>query len=256
MLFQLCCWLSYLSVWPLAATFDGKQHLLSLPVVNSIDYVLRFLKKLCRSLHCENLFSDQPITQHSGDSYQSDGAYISLTRWEAKTLTKLSGMSWLLVLFSAETSMVEDYHVDQSEGKRYSVDLGDSAFSSISSAYSPKASYGFRSSQQFSSGSVSMNMCRQSSTSPNTFPDSNRTGENSQNQQGIHKLFLQIQKYSSGFWFGHPGGYTTTPESQESKAPPNKDPTTWSVDDVVWFIRDADPHALGPHADVFRKHVN
>uniref|UniRef100_A0A672G8Q0 Scm polycomb group protein like 4 n=1 Tax=Salarias fasciatus TaxID=181472 RepID=A0A672G8Q0_SALFA len=49
-----------------AATFDGKQHLLSLPVVNSIDYVLRFLKKLCRSLHCENLFSDQPITQHSG----------------------------------------------------------------------------------------------------------------------------------------------------------------------------------------------
>lgn len=55
------------------ATFDGKQHLLSLPVVNSIDYVLRFLKKLCRSLHCENLFSDQPITQHSGGSYQSDG---------------------------------------------------------------------------------------------------------------------------------------------------------------------------------------
>uniref|UniRef100_A0A3B4FP69 Scm polycomb group protein like 4 n=1 Tax=Pundamilia nyererei TaxID=303518 RepID=A0A3B4FP69_9CICH len=44
-----------------------------LPVVNSIDYVLRFLKKLCRSLHCENLFSDQPITQHSGGSYQSDG---------------------------------------------------------------------------------------------------------------------------------------------------------------------------------------
>lgn len=60
------------------ATFDGKQHLLSLPVVNSIDYVLRFLKKLCRSLHCENLFSDQPITQHSLGSYQSDGSLESL----------------------------------------------------------------------------------------------------------------------------------------------------------------------------------
>lgn len=45
-------------------------------------------------------------------------------------------------------------------------------------------------------------------------------------------------------------------ESQESKAPANKDPTTWSVDDVVWFIRDADPQALGPHADIFRKHVS
>ena len=55
------------------ATFDGKQHLLSLPVVNSIGYVLRFLKKLCRSLHCENLFSDQPIGPHSGGSYHSDG---------------------------------------------------------------------------------------------------------------------------------------------------------------------------------------
>ncbi|XP_029685650.1 sex comb on midleg-like protein 4 isoform X3 [Takifugu rubripes] len=178
-----------------SATFDGKQHLLSLPVVNSIDYVLRFLKKLCRSLHCENLFSDEPITQHNSGSYQSD----------------------------AETSMTEDYHLDQSDGKRYSVDPGDSAFGSISSSYSTK-SYSFRSTQQFSNGPASMSMCRQSSTSPNSFPESNRTG------------------------------YNAPSESQESKAPVNKDPTTWSVDDVVWFIRDADPQALGPHADIFRKH--
>lgn len=72
--------------------------------------------------------------------------------------------------------MAEDYHLDQSDGKRYSVDPGDSAFGSISSSYSPKNSYGFRSSQQFSNGSASMSMCRQSSTSPNTFPESNRTG--------------------------------------------------------------------------------
>lgn len=51
-------------------------------------------------------------------------------------------------------------------------------------------------------------------------------------------------------------GYNAPSESQESKAPANKDPTTWSVDEVVWFIRDADPQALGPHADIFRKHVS
>uniref|UniRef100_A0A3Q0RGR6 Scm polycomb group protein like 4 n=1 Tax=Amphilophus citrinellus TaxID=61819 RepID=A0A3Q0RGR6_AMPCI len=178
----------------ISATFDGKQHLLSLPVVNSIDYVLRFLKKLCRSLHCENLFSDQPITQHSGGSYQSDGT------------SKLNG-------------------------KRYSVDPGDSAFSSISSSYSPKSTYGFRSSQQFSNGSASM--CRQSSTSPNTFPENNRTGKTTSQDKT---------------------SYNASSELQDSKAPPNKDPSTWSVEDVVWFIRDADPQALGPHADVFRKH--
>ncbi|XP_053700544.1 sex comb on midleg-like protein 4 isoform X1 [Synchiropus splendidus] len=177
----------------ISATFDGKQHLLSLPVVNSIDYVLRFLKKLCRSLHCENLFSDQPITQHSS-SYHSD----------------------------AETSRAEDYHLEQTEGKRYSVDAGETTYSSISSSYSPK-SYGFRSSQQFSSSSASM--CRQASTSPNTFSDTNRTG-----------------------------GYNASPESQESKAPANKNPSTWSVDDVVWFVREADPNALAPHAEIFRKH--
>ncbi|XP_054651525.1 sex comb on midleg-like protein 4 isoform X2 [Dunckerocampus dactyliophorus] len=172
----------------ISATFDGKQHLLSLPVVNSIDYVLRFLKKLCRSLHCENLFSDQPISQRT--SYQSD----------------------------AETSLADDYHHEQSDSKRYQVDPGESAFSSISSSYSPKSSYGFRSSQQFPNGLATVNACRQSPAGPNAFPESNRT------------------------------------ESQESKAPPSKDPSSWTVDDVVWFIKDADPHALGPHADIFRKH--
>lgn len=54
-----------------SATFDGKQHLLSLPVVNSVGYVLRFLKKLCRSLLCENLFSDQPIAPSSSPSSSS-----------------------------------------------------------------------------------------------------------------------------------------------------------------------------------------
>ena len=166
----------------LSATFDGKQHLLSLPVVNSIDYVLRFLKKLCRSLHCENLFSDQPITQHSSGSYQSDGtsktrSCADVSGYVESTDLVIDRRVYLVSL--AEASMTEDYHVEQSDGKRYSVDPGDSAFSSVSSPYSPKSSYGFRSSQQFSNSSASMNMCRQSSTSPNTFPEGNRTGEKS-----------------------------------------------------------------------------
>lgn len=151
-------------------------------MVNSIDYVLRFLKKLCRSLHCENLFSDQPITQHSGGSYQSDGtSKFCLIKATLQKENKLSEAIVSLILFLAET---EDYQLDQSDGKRYSVDPGDSAFSSIGSSYSPKSSYGFRSQQQFSNGSASMSMCRQSSNSPNTFPESNRTGEKS-NQEFI-----------------------------------------------------------------------
>lgn len=147
--------------------------------MNSIDYVLRFLKKLCRSLHCENLFSDQPISQHSGGSYPSDGLSVSPTTEPAlMEPDKLNYADCFVFFLSlAETSMTENYDVNQTDGKRYSVDHGDSAFSSISSSYTPKSSYGFRSSQKFSNGSASMSLCRQSSTSPNSFPDGNRTGD-------------------------------------------------------------------------------
>lgn len=28
------------------------------------------------------------------------------------------------------------------------------------------------------------------------------------------------------------------------------------MEDVVWFVKDADPQALGPHVELFRKHVS
>lgn len=46
------------------------------------------------------------------------------------------------------------------------------------------------------------------------------------------------------------------PDSGECKRPADKDPSNWGVDEVVWFIKDADPQALGPHAEAFRKHVS
>lgn len=46
------------------------------------------------------------------------------------------------------------------------------------------------------------------------------------------------------------------PDSGECKRPADKDPSRWGVEEVVWFIKDADPQALGPHAEAFRKHVS
>ena len=42
--------------------------------------------------------------------------------------------------------------------------------------------------------------------------------------------------------------------SRESPRPSCQDPNLWTVEDVMQFIRDIDP-LLGPHADLFRKHV-
>ncbi|KAM9495687.1 sex comb on midleg-like protein 4 isoform 2-T2 [Clarias gariepinus] len=186
----------------ISATFDGKQHLLSLPVVNSVGYILRFLKKLCRSLLCENLFSDQPIALSSSPSSSSS----------AHTDKHSDGQS-------KSNSMVDDYHSEPMEPKRYSVDHSDTSFGLMTSPYiASKSSYGFRSGTTYSGG-----VCRPSA-SPSAFQEGNRSA------------------------------YSPSPEAGESKPPSSKDPSRWSVEEVVWFIKDADPQALGPHVELFRKH--
>nr|XP_045010598.1 sex comb on midleg-like protein 4 isoform X3 [Jaculus jaculus] len=43
-------------------------------------------------------------------------------------------------------------------------------------------------------------------------------------------------------------------DGQDTKRPSSRNPSTWTVEDVVWFVKDADPQALGPHVEIFRKH--
>ncbi|NXT05260.1 SCML4 protein, partial [Prunella fulvescens] len=45
-----------------------------------------------------------------------------------------------------------------------------------------------------------------------------------------------------------------SPEGEDAARPSSKNPLTWTVEDVVWFVKDADPQALGPHVELFRKH--
>ncbi|XP_044936180.1 sex comb on midleg-like protein 4 isoform X7 [Mustela putorius furo] len=113
-----------------SASFDGKQHLRSLPVVNSVGYVLRFLAKLCRSLLCDDLFSHQPFSKGSSGSEEAQ---------------------------------------EKKEGR-------------MESASSP------------------------------------------------------------------------SPDRPDARQPRSRNPSTWTVEDVVWFVKDADPQALGPHVELFRKH--
>ncbi|KAJ3598790.1 hypothetical protein NHX12_032754 [Muraenolepis orangiensis] len=51
---------------------------------------------------------------------------------------------------------------------------------------------------------------------------------------------------------------TTGPEPQapEREGPlgASRNPSSWSIQEVMQFVREADPSALGPHAELFRKH--
>lgn len=49
---------------------------------------------------------------------------------------------------------------------------------------------------------------------------------------------------------------TTGPDHQAvERETSNRSPSSWSIEEVMQFVRDADPQALGPHTELFRKHV-
>ncbi|KAM5162645.1 polycomb protein SCMH1 isoform 5-T5 [Callospermophilus lateralis] len=56
------------------------------------------------------------------------------------------------------------------------------------------------------------------------------------------------------FWkLNHSPGSDRYLESREASRLSSRDPSSWTVEDVMQFVREADPQ-LGPHADLFRKH--
>lgn len=54
-----------------------------------------------------------------------------------------------------------------------------------------------------------------------------------------------------------PASSTTGPDHlKHDKDSSATDASSWSVDDVIRFVQEADPQTLGPHIDLFRKHVS
>lgn len=50
---------------------------------------------------------------------------------------------------------------------------------------------------------------------------------------------------------------TTGPDHvKQDKEGSVNDASSWSVDDVIRFVQEADPQTLGPHVELFRKHVS
>ncbi|XP_062043627.1 sex comb on midleg-like protein 4 [Lepus europaeus] len=56
------------------------------------------------------------------------------------------------------------------------------------------------------------------------------------------------------FMEGNRCARSPSPDGQDTRQPRSRNPSTWTVEDVVWFVKDADPQALGPHVELFRKH--
>ncbi|XP_078423547.1 polycomb protein SCMH1-like isoform X1 [Cetorhinus maximus] len=225
----------------ISATFDREQHTLNLPAVNSVVYALRFLEKLCHSLRCDNLFGNQPFCQinaanHSMTEYGSD-RFMSGKNESAEGAVQGPGRGTKRYTqdsppFSAplspklpktdrhpseaETFILEDGHPGPTEHR---LDPMDSALNSVNSSSPPS-----RSSREF-----------------RAYRSLHHSMSLTQNNTGTLR---QLSSGGSDRFMG-------------ARDPPrliSRDPSSWTVEDVMQFVRDADPQSLGPHADLFRKH--
>ncbi|XP_069344617.1 sex comb on midleg-like protein 4 [Eulemur rufifrons] len=206
-----------------SASFDGKQHLRSLPVVNSVGYVLHFLAKLCRSLLCDDLFSHQPFPRGPSASEKEEGRMES-----AKTVT------------------TEECLVDPVGMNRYGVDPSASAFNHRGSL--PPSSSLYCKRQNSGDGHLG--------GSPATTaggPRINPMSSGGPPAPGLRPP-ASSPKRNGTTLEGNKCASNPSLDGQDARRPRSRNPYNWTVEDVVWFVKDADPQALGPHVELFRKH--
>ncbi|XP_049627159.1 sex comb on midleg-like protein 4 [Suncus etruscus] len=210
-----------------SASFDGKQHLRSLPVVNSLGYVLRFLTKLCRSLLCDDLFSHQPFPRGCRASQQA--------QMEEEGRMK-----------SAKIVSTEDCLASLISMSRYSMDSSISAINhrgalpTTSSVYCKRQNSADGPLGGHSALTAGGPHCSTTVPRGTTAPGLRPPGS-SPKRKGTSLDGIRCASSPS----------SDRPDSRQLRG---RNPSTWTVEDVVWFVMDADPQSLGPHVELFRKH--
>ncbi|XP_036024874.1 sex comb on midleg-like protein 4 [Onychomys torridus] len=208
-----------------SASFDGKQHLRSLPVVNSVGYVLRFLTKLCRSLLCDNLFSHLP---YPGSLSASE-----------KTQEREDGRTE-----SAQAATAEECLANPAGMNRYSMDTSSAAFGHRGPLTHSSSQYYKR----LNSGDSHLGGGPPATTSGSR---SNPVPLGGPSTPGL-RFPASSPKRSDVE--GDRCASSPSPEVPDMRRLSSRNPSTWTVEDVVRFVKDADPQALGPHVELFRKH--
>ncbi|XP_019344595.1 polycomb protein SCMH1 isoform X5 [Alligator mississippiensis] len=224
----------------ISAVFDREQHTLNLPAVNSITYVLRFLEKLCHNLRSDNLFGNQPFTQnnHMQHSHEYDHDRYLPDRSSSLDGT-LQGPGRGTKRYSQDSPPYSaplspklpknDRH--PLEGETFV--LGDCLPGSLEPRLDPMDS--------------ALNSVNSSS------PSRNSRDYRLQGYRHLHQPSSLTQGNSSALRRLSSGGSDRYLGPRDTSRLNSRDPSSWTVEDVMQFVREADPQ-LGPHADLFRKH--
>ncbi|XP_068000824.1 sex comb on midleg-like protein 2 isoform X2 [Melanerpes formicivorus] len=250
----------------ITAAFDGEKHSINLPAVNSASFVLRFLEKLCHSLQCDNLFSSQPFSPYMGCAHSPTDYDRSKPAKEespenrrAKRCSQDSPpypapLSPKLPRNDAHPSEAETLPGEEhstSKGHRFPEDSLDSALSSANpSSPTRRNSVEFR-----AAGSTAgyRNSLHSGTATSSSAPLLRRLSLSSAGSSGYYEVSRsRIQRRIEA------ASSTTGPDLTSLKREPSrtltKDPSTWSIEEVMRFVKEADPQALAPHAELFRRH--
>ncbi|XP_077006179.1 polycomb protein SCMH1 isoform X8 [Tamandua tetradactyla] len=201
----------------ISAVFDREQHTLNLPAVNSITYVLRFLEKLCHNLRSDNLFGNQPFTQtHSS---------LTATEYGHNHDRYLPGEAF--VLGNSLTRSLEP-HSDPMDSTLNPTNL-------VSTSQNLRAP-GYR---------ALLSSCG--------LPQSTASAVRRLCSRGVLKGSNERRDMESFWKLKRSPGSDRYLESRDASRLSSQDPSSWTVEDVMQFVREADPQ-FGPHADLFRKH--
>ncbi|XP_036394816.1 polycomb protein SCMH1 isoform X1 [Megalops cyprinoides] len=200
----------------ISAYFEQQHHTLTLPTVNSVTYVLRFLEKLCHNLHSDNLFGSQPVP-------------VGGLHYDSHAYTERRGFG-------------EGLPAGPGRGtKRY---LQESFTSPLSHKLSKNLRHSSEAEPFLMENGVggAAEHLDPSSLTPGT--PGRPLALRSLSQRGSPPTKLLRLSSAGSDRFLSP---------RDSPRPGGQDPNLWTVEDVMQFIRGIDPQ-LGPHADLFRKH--
>uniref|UniRef100_A0A8D1BDX1 Scm polycomb group protein like 2 n=2 Tax=Sus scrofa TaxID=9823 RepID=A0A8D1BDX1_PIG len=238
----------------ITASFDGETHSIQLPPVNSASFALRFLETLCHSLQCDNLLSSQPFSSYRGNSHsptehdqnksvkEDIAEKKSTKRPSQQPLPYVVPLSPKLPKTKVHASKEE---VLSSEGNGMPIEEKlpeESEDSPLNPTNSSSPASG-------NSISTPPAVSRNFSQSVPCTSNSTLAGTKSSTKSSHHEVKFQMQKKSEA------PSYIAVPDPSVLKQGFSKDPSTWSVDEVIQFMKHKDPQISGPLADLFRQHV-
>ncbi|XP_036970410.1 sex comb on midleg-like protein 2 isoform X2 [Acanthopagrus latus] len=222
---------------------DGGVRMVKLPAASSASFVLRFLETMCRHLQCDNLFSSQPFSHYAAyDRTKS----VKEEALDAPSLARgskrsLSGVSPPYAAPLSPKHLRTEAHPSEAETL-------------------PHEENGLIKEQRYmDSASNSMNPRPQTVRSSSEYHSAAGSLYHPGNSTPMRRLSSNPAELSSTQPLRRVEASSTTgPEAMGSERDslllPSKNPSSWSIEEVMQFVRDADPTALAPHAELFRKH--